>query len=85
LKAILFHNHGDTGVLEYSDYSTPDPGPGQVQVRLKAAVLKRLDLWVREGWPGLELGYPHIPRAEGTAQKRLAGSEQMGKITLAIA
>ncbi len=34
-------------------------------VRLKAAALNRLDLWVREGWPGLKLEYPHIPGADG--------------------
>ena len=84
MKAILLHNHGDTGVLEYSDFPTPDPGPGQVPVRLEAAALNRLDLWVREGWPELTLEYPHIPGADGAAQERLAGGEQMGKITLVI-
>lgn len=65
MKAILFHNHGDTGVLKYTDFPTPDPGKDEVQVRLKAAALNRLDLWVREGWPGLKLDYPHIPGADG--------------------
>ena len=65
MKAILFYNHGNLNVLEYADFPTPDPGPGQVLVRLKAAALNRLDLWVREGWPGLKLEYPHIPGADG--------------------
>lgn len=85
MKAVLLHNHGDTSVLDYSDFPSPDPGPGQVLVRLKAAALNRLDQWVQEGWPGLELEYPHIPRADGAAQERLVGGKQMGKITLAIA
>jgi NADPH:quinone reductase-like Zn-dependent oxidoreductase len=65
LKAILLYKHGDAEVLEYSDYSTPEPGPGQVLVRLKAAALNRVDIWVREGWPRLKLEYPHIPGADG--------------------
>ena len=30
-----------------------------------AAALNRLDLWVREGWHGLKLEYPHISGADG--------------------
>jgi NADPH:quinone reductase-like Zn-dependent oxidoreductase len=41
------------------------PRPGQVQVQLKAAALNHLDIWVRRGWPGLKLQYPHIPGADG--------------------
>jgi len=65
LKAILFHNHGDSEVLEYTDFPTPEPAPGEVLVRLKAAALNHLDIWVRRGWPGIRLDYPHIPGADG--------------------
>ena len=68
MKAVLFHNHGGPEVLEYSDFPTPQPGPGQVLVRLKAAALNRLDLWVRNGWPGIKLEYPHIPGADGAGE-----------------
>jgi len=68
MKAILFHNHGGPEVLEYGDIETPEPGPGQVQVRLRSAALNRLDLWVREGWPGIKLEYPHIPGADGAGE-----------------
>jgi NADPH:quinone reductase-like Zn-dependent oxidoreductase len=73
LKAILFYNHGNADVLEYTDFPTPDPGPGQVLVRLKAAALNRLDLWVREGWPGFKLEYPHIPGADGAGEVAALG------------
>ena len=68
MKAILFHNHGGPEVLEYADIETPQPGPGEVQVRLRSAALNRLDLWVREGWPGIKLEYPHIPGADGAGE-----------------
>lgn len=42
-------------------------------VRLKAAALNRLDLWVRDGWPGLKLQYPHIPGADGAGEVAALG------------
>jgi NADPH:quinone reductase-like Zn-dependent oxidoreductase len=68
MKAILFHEHGDSEALQYSDFPTPEPGPGQVVVRLKTAALNRLDLWVLKGWPGIKLEYPHIPGADGAGE-----------------
>jgi len=35
VKAVLFYKHGGPDVLEYSDFPTPQPGLGQVLVRLK--------------------------------------------------
>ncbi len=64
MKAILFHEHGGPEVLRYEDFPTPEPGPDDVLIQVKAAALNRLDLFVREGWPGLKLAYPHIPGAD---------------------
>lgn len=68
MKAILFDQHGDLDVLRYADFPTPIPGIGQVLVKLKAAALNRMDLWTRQGWPGLKLEYPHIPGADGAGE-----------------
>lgn len=68
MKAILLYKHGGPEVLEYSDFPAPEPAAGQVLVKLKAAALNRLDLWVREGWPGIKLEYPHIPGADGAGE-----------------
>ncbi|HJW90931.1 MAG TPA: zinc-binding dehydrogenase [Anaerolineales bacterium] len=65
MKAVVFHAHGGPEVLAYQDVPTPEPGPGEVLVRLRAAALNGVDLWVREGWPGLKPDYPHIPGADG--------------------
>ena len=65
MKAIFFERHGGPEVLEYGDVAEPVPGPGEVRVRLHAAALNRLDLWTREGWPGIRLALPHIPGADG--------------------
>jgi len=68
MKAVLFHKHGGPEVLEYTDFPTPQPGPGKALVKLKAAALNRLDLWVRNGMPGLKLELPHIPGADGAGE-----------------
>ena len=65
MRAVFFRRHGGPEVLEYGELPDPQPGPGQVRVRLQAAALNRLDLWVRQGWPGIRLAYPHIPGADG--------------------
>ena len=73
MKAILFHKHGNSDVLEYSQIPTPEPGPGEVLVRLKAAALNGVDIWVRKGWPGLKLEYPHVPGADGAGTVAAVG------------
>ncbi len=65
MKAVLFRTHGGLEVLEYTDFPTPEPGEGQVLVKLEAAALNRVDLWTRQGWPGIKLEYPHIPGSDG--------------------
>lgn len=65
MRTVHFHRHGGLEVLEYHELPDPEPGPGQVLIRLKAAALNRADLWVRQGWPGLKLDMPHIPGADG--------------------
>ncbi len=68
MKAILFDEHGGPEVLRYAEIDTPQPGPGEVQIRLRVAALNRLDLWVRQAWQGLKLAYPHIPGADGAGE-----------------
>jgi NADPH:quinone reductase-like Zn-dependent oxidoreductase len=73
MKAILLHQHGGPEMLEYADFPTPEPGEGQVLVRLKTAALNRMDLWVRNGWPGIKLEYPHILGADGAGEVAALG------------
>lgn len=68
MKAILFHKHGGPEILEYADFPTPKPNSGEVLIRLRAAALNRMDVFVRNGWPGLKLELPHIPGADGSGE-----------------
>ncbi len=78
MKAILFHQHGGPEVLQYADFETPTPGPGEVQIQVKAAALNRLDIWVRNGWPGIKLEYPHITGADGAGVVTAVGDSVSG-------
>ena len=68
MKAALFRQHGGPEVLEYTDFPTPEPKPGQALIRLRAAALNRMDVFVRNGWPGLKLEMPHINGADGAGE-----------------
>jgi NADPH:quinone reductase-like Zn-dependent oxidoreductase len=65
VKAILFQQHGGPEVLEYADFPTPQPGPGQVLIEIKAAALNRVDIWTRAGRLSGQLDYPHILGSDG--------------------
>lgn len=66
MRAAVLYEHGPREVLQVvDDLPVPEPGPGQARVRVRAAALNRLDLWVREGWKGLELPRPHVTCADG--------------------
>ncbi len=65
---MLFRRHGGPEVLEYADFPTPVPGPGEVLVRLRAAALNRMDVSVRAGWPGIKLQLPHVNGADGAGE-----------------
>src|SRR5690349_6708008 len=68
MKAVLFRQHGGPEVLEYTDFPTPEPKPGEALIRLRAAALNRMDVLVRNGWPGIKLELPHIDGADGAGE-----------------
>ncbi|MBK9601310.1 MAG: zinc-binding dehydrogenase [Anaerolineales bacterium] len=78
MKTILFHKHGGPEVLEYTEFPMPEPKYGEVLVRLRAAALNRMDVMVRNGWPGLKLELPHINGADGAGEVAGLGENTKG-------
>jgi NADPH:quinone reductase-like Zn-dependent oxidoreductase len=68
MKAVLFHQHGAPEVLQYTDFPTPEPTAGEALIRIRAAALNRMDVFVRNGWAGLKLEMPHINGADGAGE-----------------
>ena len=64
MKAILIHEEGGPEVLCYEDVPDPEPAAGEVLVRMRAASLNHLDVWVRKGLPSVPK--PHILGADGS-------------------
>jgi NADPH:quinone reductase-like Zn-dependent oxidoreductase len=62
MKAVRIHKFGGPEVLSYEDVPDPQLHKDQVLVRMKACSLNHLDLWVRQGLPGVKL--PHIPGSD---------------------
>src|SRR4051794_24357866 len=49
MRAIVFHQFGGPDVLREADIDVPQPGPGQVRARVKAAGLNAVDGKIRSG------------------------------------
>jgi NADPH:quinone reductase-like Zn-dependent oxidoreductase len=60
MRAMRIHEHGGPEVLELEQIEPPRPGPGEVTVQVRACAMNHLDLWTRNGLPGLTIPMPHI-------------------------
>lgn len=64
MKAILLRQLGGPEQLTVEDVAMPEPGPGQVRVRLYASALNRRDVWITLGqYPNIRL--PCIMGSDG--------------------
>jgi len=73
VKAVRIHEDGGPEVLRYEDVEDPAPGSGEVLVRLRAASLNHLDLWIRQGLPSVPK--PRILGADGAGVVAALGEE----------
>jgi NADPH:quinone reductase-like Zn-dependent oxidoreductase len=60
MKAMVLHGTGGGNVLRYGDVPTPEPGPGEVLVRVRAAGVNHCDIDLRNGTFGVTPNYPHV-------------------------
>ncbi|MGW7693778.1 NADP-dependent oxidoreductase [Streptomyces asiaticus] len=69
MRAIRLHDFGGPEVLRYEEAPVPEPGPGEVLVRVHAVGINPPDWYAREGMPNVppELKPPfHLPLIPGT-------------------
>lgn len=50
MKAIRIHSYGGPEVLVYEEAPRPEPGPGEVLIKVHAAALNPVDRYVRAGY-----------------------------------
>ncbi len=79
MRAAVFTEHGDIEhVTVVDNLEIPEPGRGEIRVKMHRAALNRLDLWVRLGWPGLNLKMPHVICADGAGDVDKLGENVSG-------
>lgn len=67
---------GGTDRITTASVSRPGPpGPGEVLVRIRAAALNRIDLFVLRGLPKADYRFPHVLGADGAGEVAAVGSE----------
>ncbi|HXJ19758.1 MAG TPA: zinc-binding dehydrogenase [Polyangia bacterium] len=60
MRAALFRRHGGPEVMEVGEVPSPPLGSGEIAVRVTAAALNHVDLWLRRGLPALPVPLPHV-------------------------
>jgi NADPH:quinone reductase-like Zn-dependent oxidoreductase len=78
MRAVTIHKHGGPEELRLEEMPAPEAEDGKVLIKLKAAALNHLDLWVRKGIPGLKLKFPHIMGSDGSGVVEETGSGVKG-------
>ncbi|MFT3662276.1 MAG: quinone oxidoreductase [Gordonia sp. (in: high G+C Gram-positive bacteria)] len=76
MRAISVTKTGGPDVLEYGTVSDPEPGPGQVLVRVRAAGVNFIDTYFRAGMYPAAL--PYVPGLEGAGEVVAVGDDVTG-------
>ncbi len=61
MKALRFRQHGTPGVLQIDDVEIPEPGAGEVRIRVAAAAFNPADNGIRAGSLPIPVTLPHTP------------------------
>lgn len=61
MKAVQFSEVGGPEVLRYDDVPTPEPGVGQVRIRVAASAYNAADNGMRAGFLPIPVLLPHVP------------------------
>lgn len=74
MKALVVRAHGGPEVLQIEDRPAPEPRADEALVRIEAAGLNHLDVWVRKGVEGHKFPLPMILGCDGAGVVERVGS-----------
>jgi NADPH:quinone reductase-like Zn-dependent oxidoreductase len=80
MRAAYLTGHGGLDMVAHGDLPVPEPKRGEVRLKMHSAALNRLDLFVRIGWPGLDLAFPHIIGSDGAGTVEAVGDDVTGLV-----
>ena len=77
MKAIVYTTTGDPSVLQLVDREVPEPGPGEVRVKIAVSGVNPTDWKSRAGGgPGQELPFPEVtPNQDGAGTVDAVGAD----------
>jgi len=73
MLALRFHEFGGPDVLRLEEVPDPEPGPGEVVLRVSAAALNHLDVDIRYGTSRFGVPLPHTPGFEVVGRVEAVG------------
>ena len=81
MQRWIVEAHGGPEALAFGEGPSPQPGNGEVQIKVRAVALNHLDLWVRNGVPGHRFPLPLVPGSEvaGTSSRLGAGVRDLAR------
>jgi NADPH:quinone reductase-like Zn-dependent oxidoreductase len=77
MKALAISDY-NLDAVALTDVADPEPAPGEVLVRVRAAALNRLDLWTASGVLPIEHQFPHVLGADGAGEIEAVGDGVKG-------
>ena len=71
MRAAYIEQTGGPEIIKVGDLPTPEPGPGQVLVRIRAVALNPIDLYIRSGLVAAPMSFPYVIGCDlaGTIEK----------------
>jgi len=85
MRAMTITAHGGPDVLQMSDsFPMPAAGENEVLIRVEASGVNRMDILVRQGYPGLKLPLPHVCGADIAGRVADIGSSVPGSPWLTV-
>ena len=74
MKAIRVHEFGGPEVMTLETIADPQPGPGEVRVRIRAAGVNPVDGYIRSGAYARKPPLPYTPGSDGAGQVEAVGA-----------
>src|SRR4051794_41014157 len=78
MKAIRVHEFGVPSVMRLEEIPDPQPGPGQVVVRVHAAGVNPVDTYIRAGVYAAKPALPYTPGQDAAGEVESVGDRVTG-------
>ena len=74
MRAAYIETHGDASTIRVGELPTPEPAEGQVLVRVGAAAINPIDLYLRSGKVAMPMDFPYVVGSDVAGTVEAVGS-----------